>query len=105
MTPPATELTAQLTRRRHAHHLHQAMAELILCWRTHFEGAPEGQAARKEILMALGTLGGGKTPRDSQQIAALPAILLEAHQMEALGLEIEAMHAELEALAAASPSG
>lgn len=104
MLTPTPEESRKLAHRRHAHHLHQAMAELVLCWRAHFEEVPKDQAARKEILLALGTLGGGQTPRDSQQIAALPAILLEAPQMESLGLEIEAIHAELAAQVAAAPS-
>jgi len=100
MSEPVADPTEQLRRRRHAHHLEGAFSSLILAWQAHFDSEPETPAVRKEIVMAMGVLGSGKSPRDAARIAALPAVLLDAHQLEALGLEIEAFHAEASAAVA-----
>lgn len=90
-----SEITATLQKQRHALFIESAFTNLLQSWRSHFEQLPKEVGERKEILVALGTLGAGRTPRDAARVAALPALLLEASQLEALGHEIETIHAEL----------
>lgn len=96
MTAPEA-LLKTLLQQRHAHFIGDAFGALLMAWRSHFELAPQAAAERKGILVALGTLGEGHTPRDRERIAGLPAALLEPTQLEDISREIEAIHADIEA--------
>lgn len=91
------EITGTLLKQRHAHFVEASFSNLIMAWRSHYERAPKEGAERKEILVALGTLGGGRTPRDAERIGSLPGALLEPAQLEAMSHEIEALHTEIAA--------
>lgn len=95
---PTDDITSQALMRRHALFVEAACAALLQAWRSHFERVPGAAAERKEILVALGALGGIKTPRDPRRMAALPAMLLAPEQLDAIGREVEDFHAELAGL-------
>jgi hypothetical protein len=99
-----TDLHVQIRRHRHAHHLEGAASQLLQAWLTHFELAPADAKARREIVMALGCLGAGKTPRDPERIQNLPMILLDGPQLEALNAEVTAVQQEIGPAPVAQPA-
>lgn len=85
-------VSASLLMQRHAHFIEASVAALLQAWRSHFERVPAETAEREHLIIALGTLGAGTTPRDSGRISALPTCLLEPSQLARIGEEIEAVH-------------
>jgi hypothetical protein len=80
---------------RHAYFVEASVAALLQAWRSHFERVPAETAERKHLIIALGTLGSGTTPRDSGRISTLPASLLEPSQLASISEEIEAVHQDM----------
>ena len=97
MTKEADQVTSALLMQRHSYFLEAAVAALLQVWRSHFERVPVNTAECKHVLVALGSLGSGETPRDARRIQALPASLLEPTQLAAISSEIEAVHQEVTA--------
>lgn len=97
MSQSVDEVSNSLLMQRHAHYIEASVASLLQAWRSHFERVPAEIAQRKHLIVALGTLGSGGTPRDPARIAALPATLLEPAQLEAVSAEIDGVHQDLAA--------